>query len=346
MEKTKMSRKKKALLIAGIVVLSLLALVGLVLLGLRAYMMLPINDYYKASEKAFKIPGLNEDFVPQGFCYDAERGLFLASGYSAAHEASPVYIINKENGEQVGRVLLAKEDGTAFTGHSGGIAIYNDYVYIAGGSGQCLYIFSYSELLAAQDGASIRCKGKFSVKISESDYLDVSFVTVDRDRIVVGEFYYEPAYPTLDSHKITTAAGDKNNALAVEFALSPDAEFGIDSRPLRAYSIREKVQGMCFDNGKVYLSTSWGLGFSYIYEYEESKLTDEGTIRVLDHELPLLSMDSASLVGEYKIAPMSEELVMLDGEMYIMCESASSKYIFGKFTSSKWCYKTDFAKMK
>ena len=40
---------------------------------------------------------------------------------------------------------------------------------------------------------------------------------------------------------------------------------------------------------------------------------------------------------------MAEELVYKDGKVYIMNESASSKYIFGKFTSGNYVhtYKVD-----
>ena len=42
---------------------------------------------------------------------------------------------------------------------------------------------------------------------------------------------------------------------------------------------------------------------------------------------------------------MSEEIVLVDGKTYVMCESASDKYKFGKFTGAKWCYATDLTKM-
>ena len=51
--------------------------------------------------------------------------------------------------------------------------------------------------------------------------------------------------------------------------------------------------------------------------------------------------DSASQKSAKKIAPMSEEIIIVDGKLYTMCESASNKYIFGKFTSSDHCYATD-----
>ena len=62
---------------------------------------------------------------------------------------------------------------------------------------------------------------------------------------------------------------------------------------------------------------------------------------MLGMELPLYALDSGALLEDGVIAPMSEEIVIVDGKLYTMCESASDKYIFGKFTSAKWCYATD-----
>ena len=132
----------------------------------------------------------------------------------------------------------------------------------------------------------------------------------------------------------------------MEFKLDPNGPYGISANPSKVYSIRDYVQGMWVEDGKFYLSTSHGLSHSLIYVYDEANMTEEGTIKIIGRTLPLYSMDSASLVATYQIAPMSEELFMKDGKLYIMCESACSKYIFGKFISAKWCYATDLSKMK
>jgi hypothetical protein len=42
---------------------------------------------------------------------------------------------------------------------------------------------------------------------------------------------------------------------------------------------------------------------------------------------------------------MSEEIVYKDGLIYIMTESASNKYIFGKFMSGYNCYAMDVKKI-
>lgn len=88
------------------------------------------------------------------------------------------------------------------------------------------------------------------------------------------------------------------------------------------------------------------MSFSKIYEYDETKLVQEGEIDLLGYTLPLFAMDGASLNKVYKIAPMSEEMVFVEGQLYVHCESASNKYIFGKLTGGKWLYKTDLSKMK
>lgn len=337
----------KGLKILMIVFVVLVGLVAVVLLGFRAVMMLPVSSYYSASEKAFVIPGLDEDFVPQGFHYDQEKGYYLVSGYSAKDDTpSPIYILNADNGEIVGKALLHKEDGEPFTGHSGGIARNGDYIYIAGGSGRCLYVFSYADILAAGNGGTVKRLGKFSLKYSDEDYQGTSYVTVVGDRLIVGEYRTETDYSYPDSHKVTTAAGDQHGGLAMEFKLDPNGPYGISANPSKVYSIRDYVQGMWVEDGKFYLSTSHGLSHSLIYVYDEANMTEEGTIKIIGRTLPLYSMDSASLVATYQIAPMSEELFMKDGKLYIMCESACSKYIFGKFISAKWCYATDLSKMK
>lgn len=48
--------------------------------------------------------------------------------------------------------------------------------------------------------------------------------------------------------------------------------------------------------------------------------------------------------AEFKLAPLAEEILVVDGKLYTMCEAATDKYIFGKFTSAKYCYATDISK--
>jgi len=319
----------------------LTVLVALILLGARLYFRIPVRDYYKASEHGFLIPDCNRGFVAQGIAYDGETGFFLVNGYRKDNIASPIYLIAPGARKPDKTIRMALPDGSAYTGHAGGIAGYGDYIYVADGGEHRLLVFSRWSIYDAADEGSVEAIGIFDTAVSETDYIGPAFVTVDGDRLVTGEFYRNPNYQTPESHKLTTLAGEYQQALAVEYKLDGQAQYGIEPTPVRAYTLPDLAQGMCFDGGKIYVSTSWGTALSHIYQYDESKLQLQGHIALLGMELPLYALDSAALLSDRAIAPMSEEIVIVDGKLYTMCESASNKYIFGKFTSAKWCYATD-----
>ncbi len=339
------TQRNKLLKRIAIIVLSVLLGISVIFVGFIGYMRLPVSAYYNASTREFEIPGLNGGFVPQGLHYDPNEQNFIFSGYMKNHSASPVYVTAK-SGEVLKRVTLLKQDGLDYTGHGGGIAVSGNFVYLAGGEDCCVYVYSYTELKGAKDGAKLECKGTFSPKLAENDFIEPAFVSAADGKLIVGEFYRANSYDTPDSHKITTQAGDYNQALALEYSLSSTQSLGVNPAPVKAYSLPDQVQGLTIKNDKIYLSISWGLSFSRVPVYDNSKLVKEKDIFVMGEEIPLYSMDSTSFMHEYKLPPMSEEIVFVGSKMYVSCESASNKYIFGKFTGGKWLYATDLDKLK
>ena len=173
------------------------------------------------------------------------------------------------------------------------------------------------------------------------DDMSVAYTSSDEDVVYAGEFYREANYETDDTHKITTSAGDYNQALmfAYRFSDDEDALFGIEPEPFEVYSVTDLVQGMDTYKGQIYLSTSYGVAFSHIYVYDKPESRKD--LEIAGLKLPLYELDSSVLVKDYKYAPMSEEIVCVDDRIYTMCESASNKYIFGKLTAATKCYSTD-----
>ena len=99
------------------------------------------------------------------------------------------------------------------------------------------------------------------------------------------------------------------------------------SAPDKIYSIRNKVQGACFTpDGKVFLSTSYGLADSVYYVYNESDAVDTGL--TLDGA-PVFLLDNC--IKEIKAPAMAEDVDYYNGKIITLTESASDKYIFGKF---------------
>lgn len=330
MEKTK---SKKALKIVIIIV----AVICLFLLGIRAYFRLPVAGYYRNSEKSFLIPGTSDGSVLQGLEYT--DGKFLVCGYMTDGTASKLFVVDEEKNKTEKTLLLQKEDGSDYTGHAGGVAVNGKYVYVADGSDKCLYVYLLSDINSASDGGSVKSIGSFSTLVSENDYISPAFVTVADGKVFVGEFYREQNYKTLDSHKIKTASGDENPALIVAFEADESAPYGVSQKISEVYSVRGLVQGMAMTEDRIYLSTSYAVAFSHIYTYDKKSPADGGTLSVLGQTAKLYVLDTP--VGDTKIAPMSEEIVVMDGRLYVMCESATNKYIFGKLTGARYCYATD-----
>lgn len=336
-------KKKSAAKIIGIVLCVLIGLVLLAVLAARAYFRLSVREYYAASQKVFVIPEIHDGLIVQGFDYDESDGVYLITGYYTDGSASPVCLVSAETGAHEKTVRLTRPDGAAYTGHAGGLALHGNRLYIAGGEEACLFVYDYSAVRSAENGASVPCLGIYELPARGEDRLGVAFVTEGEDGLIAGEFYRAANYPTPASHHLTTPAGDENPALAVVLVYDDAAPLGLSRKILRAYSMPGLVQGLASQDGKVYLSTSYGPAFSYIFTYDLAKAAPMEGVTVLGQSVPLYALDSASRIHEAKCPPMSEEILLRDGKLYIMNESASNKYIFGKFTSARWCYATDLS---
>ena len=333
-------KKKKSLskkLLKAFIIL--LAVVVVILLGARLYFRTPVSEYYSHSEKEFTIPDINSGFIAQGLTYDDRSDCFFMTGYMNDKSSSPIYMVEKSTNKYVKKLLLQNPDGSEFHGHAGGMTVHGDYIYVAGSGDSCLYVFSYEDAIKASDNSTLKSIGTFPMP----DDMSVAFTSSDENVIYAGEFYRAENYKTAENHKMTTSAGDYNQALmfVYRFSDSADALFGIETEPFEVYSITDLVQGMDTYNGKIYLSTSYGVAFSHIYVYDKPQ--SKKNLEIAGLTLPLYELDSASLSNTIKYPPMSEEIVCIDNRIYTMCESASNKYIFGKLTGAHKCYSTDIS---
>lgn len=316
---------KKALKIVGIsavsVICLLLAAVLLFLGGLNVAKFVIYDEYYDIEEDVCKNPGLSDGFVCQGIAAAEEQGVFLVSGYMKDHSASRIYVTSEKNESYY--VSLMK-NGEAFDGHAGGIATTGDKVYLANGGK--VYIFALADLLALKNGDVLEIGAGQDVPVS------AAFVYTDEEYLYVGEFHDGGAY-VIEGHESETAEGT-HYAYCVKYALS-DLE-----KPLKVYSLRNKVQGICFTpDGKVVMSTSYGLADSVYYVYDEAKATDSGkTVE----GAPLYYLDT--LEKSVNGPAMSEDLDWYNGKVITLSESASDKYIFGKFFFADKIVVLDFSR--
>lgn len=327
-----MQQKNVLAKVFGIVLVVIISLILLFVIAVRIYFRIPVLNYYRINEKEFIIPGIKDNFVAQGLSYDSKTDKFYLCGYMSDNSASPIYIVDRKTNKLEKTVRMAHPDGTIFTGHAGGLSVFNDKIFVAGGANCCLYVFDQNQVLKTADNSSVSYEEVINL-YTEDDGIGVAFTAIHNNMIYAGEFYREPQYPCIPQHSVETSDGTINHAITAAFKLE-------DGKPVlqAAYSIPGLVQGMEFYNGKIYLSTSWSVRMSNIYVYDEELIYQKGEIKLLNQTVPLYVLDNTSLIESIKIAPMSEEISITNGKCYIMCESASNKYKFGKLTGGKWCY--------
>ncbi len=300
-------------IILGIALIFVVAIGGLNIAKFAIY-----SDYYDIEDEVCENPGLGDGFVCQGIAAAEKEGKILVSGYMKDGDASRIYITDLEDNSHF--VTLTK-GGEPFDGHAGGIATTDDTVYLANSSR--LYTFSLTALLACKEG------GEMEIGEGVEVNNHASFVYSDEEFVYVGEFNGAGNYKT--EHPYDTKDGTYNAIIT---------KYSVDdlTSPLKIYSIRDKVQGACFTpDGKVVLSTSYGLADSIYYVYNESEATDSGLM--LDGA-PVYYLDKCE--REIKGPAMGEDLDYSNGKVITLTESASDKYIFGKLFFANDIVSLDF----
>ena len=332
-------------IVIGLVCFVLLVL-GAVHFGERIWM----SEFYSNSEKTFATPGSNDGAVQQGFDYVEKDKVFLVASYMTDTTASSrVYVVDEEGKSFYTELLYA--DGSNYNDHTGGIECDGEYVYITYTSEKYpsgLAVFSYADILSDK---SAKMLGLINT------YNDPAHCYIQGGYMYAGSFYIAENYETPAHERIETPSGDKNTSLITVFKMDESSEFGVNPTPVAVISTPDCVQGMCFtDDNKIVLSTSYGLSASHLLVYDLDKVVPQtgytfaGTTNKGEEfsfeNLSISYLDSASLVDTIQAPPMAEELVYLDGKIYIMNESACNKYIFGKFTSGYHVYAYKYAESK
>ncbi len=316
------------------VLCGILALLMLVFVGEKLFF---ASFFFGGAKTEMAIPGLWTNFVPQGFD-QLEDGTYLMSGYDKKESApSSLYVVN---GKKKTRCDLYNADGTDYTSHAGGVTHFKNFVYIANDTGEdttFLDMFALSDVL---DG-----DGKATMVDSIAVPNRLAYCSVYDGKMYTGAFYREGSkYLTPETHHLTTPSGEMNTALMFVYDLDETTGQFTSDVPEKVYSTTSNIQGMCItDSGNIVLSTSWGVSISKLYVYDTAKaeetagsyvfLTEDGQTSV-----PLYYLCENTLADTISCPPMAEELVYNNGRVYILTESASMKYIFGKIMSGNFVH--------
>lgn len=332
MNKQKQAKKITPKAVCLTVLCALLALIVLVVGTFIIIDRVRHGKFYQDARREFTIPGLSDNFTPQGFEDLSDYNLYLCSGYMSDGRASRLYVIDRD-GNAGAPIQIKNSDGSDHLGHAGGISSYpgTDYVYLAGSD--CLHLLSLSDILDGDGTATIQDSWEILV--------NPAYCTVFDGYLYAGSFYYPGAYETPKQEWYLTPAGDQHTSLVAAYRL--DSKTGaLSEAPEFLYSTRDMAQGVAFsDADTLVLSTSWGMNTSHLYCYDLTRLNHDlaGTYSLSeDVQIPVYYLDSSVCFADIAAPCMSEELVIRDGNVYIMTEAASNKYIFGKLLGAQRLY--------
>lgn len=276
-------------------------------------------EFYAIATKQFQIPGLETAFVPQGIEQDPNTKTFLISGYMSNGEASRIYLVDQTT--YGSKYFTLSSNGTDYVGHCGGIAIDGDFGWIVGDG--WLHRFNFLQALDCQNGEELQIVDSLQTGNG------ADFVLAHNGKLIVGEFFKQGKYETHQSHHIKIDENQTNKALAYVYNIDHTKPHSLASTTIEfGISLPNQVQGMTFNkDGKIVLSTSYSIPASKLLVYE-NVLQGAATTKITVNEqfLDVYVLADEHLTKTITACPMSEEIVLVNGKIYVLFESACKKY--------------------
>ena len=264
------------------------------------------------------IPGLQQGYIPQGLAYDLSKELMFISHYSE-DAPSVVSVVNTVTGKIVASVSLLDANGEPERGHVGGLAVVGDSLIVT--SDNRVLRFKLSEFTSKDVAESVAAVSVHSCETK------ASFGAESPKFLWVGEFALGIKFRTKAGHHMKDRRGVRKLAWVCGYE-----RFESMGAPQCVLSVRQKVQGMCVDGNRIYLSVSYGrTKRSLIVVYRNPIGSEPHKMVELDNgtEVPLWFLDGENYVGELGIPPMSEGIVMIGDRLAVLFESGAGKFQVG-----------------
>ncbi len=324
------------------------------------------------------IPGLNasQDYVIQGVTYYPDRDWMLVTAYHNADtdngettQSSKVFALDAATGEFVAMFSFINTDGSVNTDHGGGIAVSENNIYYSCGDKDRRIAYAPISVLAnAPLGQHTQIQlvdSKDFVEVGSVSYDSktayTAYVCYDEGILWMGNFYDLGAKllgVTIAAADYNAPANNQYNSMIFGYELSGNSSAeewanltgatGKDCQGNPSYAIGldntlKDVQYAVVDNGKLYLSRSYGSGAgnSVSFGFGDSSFL---TIADIDLSVPGDTPVTISTTGtdsldktvmaydisnynSYAMMPMSEGLCVINDQIFITFEGASNKYL-------------------
>ncbi len=328
------SKQRRGLKVLAGIAMGLMVALLLAFAGVNIFVKVTYGPFFAQAEREFAIPGIEEGFIPQDLdCL--EDGTWVFSGYMTKGGPSPVFFLKPDG--FTGSFQPVRADGSDYDGHGSGITSDGAHVFLTDDEG--ILAFDLADVQAVPDKGRVQAKGRRSLEFAPA------FLNIEEDIMFLGNFYHPGAYETPDHHRMDTPGGDWNPAVMYAYPASPEATLGYEEQAAWVYSIPPRIQGMCLtDASQLVLSQSYGLNSSHLLVYDLMAVALDEAAQPTEvffadgREVPLYYLDALSLAEDISAPPMSEGIEWHEGRVFISCESASDKYLFGKIYGGNAVY--------
>jgi len=293
------------------------------------------NNYSEYTELC-PIPETENGYIPQGYCQSESLNCHIVSAYKEK-SASALIFVDSENGKRIKIVNLIKNSGDAFTGHAGGIATDEVFLYIA--NGYKINRIPLAVLALLPDGAS--------VKIGQAIETDVkcSYLSCDGEYLYAGEFYTFDAdggYDTDTSHHRIISLFETSYSVCNAYKLEKLNGFYSGDAPMPDFVLAtpNKVQGFArLDDGSFALATSFGRNNdSFLKIYSDSTKTEaDFTVDYSGKTVNGYFLSNADKTDERRLPPMLEGIDCENGKVTGIFESGAQKYSDSAFIVNSIC---------
>ncbi len=294
-------------------------------------------DFVSDAEKFCVVPGLDQNFVPQGLARGAANGCYYVTGYDSDSKTASVIMVLDPAGQLIAEYHLY-ENGKVFRGHVGGIAVTEDVLYVS--------------LSAESDGTyriaefaltDLAVSGSQEISIEKTVPIPVSpsWLSYADGILWVGNFYLKGSYDLGAIFNFTTTSADKKayGGYAVAYDLTQAERKALTVEAGALYAIPDhilatpdRVQGFLYQDGVVAMSLSYGRKNNSTMLYHSLDLAKPDRTLTLDgRDYPFTVLDSRNERASVTAMPMTEGICpTADGRILILFESAANKYADSK----------------
>lgn len=291
---------------------------------------------YADYTEIYKIPGTESGYVPQGYCL-SEDGKYHIISYYHSEQPSVIAFVDTYTGEMVKALNLKTSKGNDFTGHAGGIAQENGWLYVCHGSK--IYRISAADVVAAENGGAVALGASVQTDVK------CSYINSDGEYLYAGEFYtfdFDGAYDTDASHHLSVSFKERSYSRCNAYKLSDfEAAFdGAELIPEFVLTTPNRVQGFArLEDGSFVLSTSFGRNndsFMLVYEDVTAGESDF-EVDYSGKKVPAYHLSNKRKTATLREPPMLEGIDANGNDVIGIFESGATKYSDSAYIVNSIC---------